>query len=81
MRVLVTGATGLIGSALCDALLARGDEVVGLTRDPQRARPKNPTVRWHAWRATTERPPPEALEEGRGSGGRRDGPGPGAEDL
>lgn len=62
MRVLVTGASGLIGSALCDALLARGDEVVGLTRDPERARPKNPTVRWHPWRATTERPPPEALE-------------------
>jgi uncharacterized protein (TIGR01777 family) len=62
MRVLITGASGLIGSALADALLARGDEVVGLTRDPARARPKNPTVRWHAWQATTERPPPEAIE-------------------
>src|SRR5215204_4020103 len=62
MRVLVTGASGLIGSALCDALLARGDEVVGLTRNPERARPKNPTVKWHAWQATTERPPPEAIE-------------------
>jgi uncharacterized protein len=62
MRVLVTGASGLIGSALCDALLARGDEVVGLTRDPTRARPKNPTVHWYPWRATTERPPPEALD-------------------
>jgi uncharacterized protein len=62
MRVLVTGASGLIGSALCDALLARGDEVVGLTRDPVGARPKNPTVRWHAWQATIERPPPEALD-------------------
>jgi uncharacterized protein len=62
MRVLITGASGLIGSALADALLARGDEVVGLTRDPERARPKNPTVRWHAWQATTERPPPEALD-------------------
>jgi uncharacterized protein (TIGR01777 family) len=62
MRVLVTGASGLIGSAVCDALLARGDEVVGLTRDPERARPKNPTMRWHAWRPTTERPPPAALE-------------------
>ena len=62
MRVLVTGASGLIGSAVCDALLARGDEVVGLTRDPERARPKNPTIRWHAWRPTTERPPPAALE-------------------
>jgi uncharacterized protein len=63
MRVLITGASGLLGSALSDALLARGDEVVGLTRDPDRARPKNPTVRWHTWRATTERPPPEALDQ------------------
>jgi uncharacterized protein len=62
MRVLVTGASGLIGSAVCDALLARGDEVVGLTRDPAKARPNNPTVRWHAWQPATERPPPEALE-------------------
>lgn len=52
----------MIGSALCDALLARGDEVVGLTRHPERARLKDPTVRWHAWQPTTERPPTEALE-------------------
>ena len=51
MRVLVTGATGLIGSSVCDALLARGDEVVGLTRDPEKANPKNPTVNWYAWQA------------------------------
>src|SRR3954452_20958145 len=62
MRVLITGASGLIGSGLADALLARGDEVVGLTRDPARARSKNPTVRWHGWRAPAERPPPESLE-------------------
>jgi uncharacterized protein (TIGR01777 family) len=62
MRVLITGASGLLGSAVSDALLARGDEVVGLTRDPERARPRNPTVSWHAWRPTTEAPPPEALE-------------------
>src|SRR3954447_20236702 len=62
MRVLITGASGLIGSALADALLSRGDEVVGLTRDPERAMSRNPTVRWHAWRGTTERPPPEALQ-------------------
>jgi uncharacterized protein (TIGR01777 family) len=62
MRVLVTGATGLIGSALSDALLARGDEVVGLTRDPERAKPKNPTVRWFGWQPATERPPPEAFD-------------------
>lgn len=63
MRVLVTGASGAIGTALCDALLARGDEVVGLSRDPEAARPRNPTVTWHEWRPTTERPPPQAFEE------------------
>jgi uncharacterized protein (TIGR01777 family) len=62
MRVLVTGASGLIGSALCDALLARGEDVVGLTRDPQRGRSSNPNVVWHAWEPTLERPPGEALD-------------------
>ena len=52
----------MLGSAVCDALLARGDEVVGLTRDPDRARSSNPTVAWHAWRPTTERPPEAALD-------------------
>jgi uncharacterized protein len=63
MRVLITGASGLLGAAVADALLARGDEVVGLTRDPDKAKPGNPTVTWHAWQATTERPPPEAFAE------------------
>lgn len=62
MRVLITGASGAIGSALADTLLARGDEVVGLTRDPDRACEANPIVSWYAWQATTERPPAEALE-------------------
>lgn len=30
MRVLVTGAAGFIGSSLCEGLLARGDEVIGV---------------------------------------------------
>jgi uncharacterized protein (TIGR01777 family) len=62
VRVLVTGASGLIGSAVCDTLLARGDEVVALTRDPGRARRTNPRVAWHAWEPTLERPPAEAFE-------------------
>jgi uncharacterized protein (TIGR01777 family) len=62
MRVLVTGASGMIGSAVCDALLARGDEVVGLSRDPVRASRSNPTVHWHQWTATSERPPVQALD-------------------
>jgi uncharacterized protein len=62
MRILVTGARGMLGSAVCDTLLARGDEVVGLSRDPESAQASNPTVTWHPWRATEERPPDEALE-------------------
>jgi uncharacterized protein (TIGR01777 family) len=62
VRVLVTGASGLIGSALCDALFARGDDVVGLTRDPGRARRSNPRVAWHKWEPTLERPDPVAFE-------------------
>ncbi|HEX6153780.1 MAG TPA: TIGR01777 family oxidoreductase [Solirubrobacterales bacterium] len=61
MRVLVTGASGLIGRALCDALFARGDHVVGLTRNPSRARSANPRVTWHKWEPTLERPDPAAF--------------------
>ena len=38
MRVAVTGPSGLIGGALVAKLIARGDEVTALTRDPDRAR-------------------------------------------
>jgi len=38
--VLITGATGFIGSALTRALLARGDRVIALSRDSGRARRK-----------------------------------------
>jgi uncharacterized protein (TIGR01777 family) len=62
MRVLVTGASGMIGSSAADALLARGDEVVGLTRNPEAARFTNPRVRWHLWDPALERPPAEALD-------------------
>lgn len=61
-RLLITGASGFLGSRVADALLARGDEVVGLSRDPERARQSNPTVSWHAWNATAERPPASALD-------------------
>jgi uncharacterized protein (TIGR01777 family) len=62
VKVLVTGASGFIGSALCDSLLVRGDTVVGLTRDPYQARGTNPSVTWHAWEPTLERPPADAFE-------------------
>jgi len=62
VKVLVTGASGFIGSALCDSLLVRGETVVALTRDPRRARRTNPRVEWHAWEPTLERPPAEAFD-------------------
>jgi uncharacterized protein (TIGR01777 family) len=37
MRVAVTGGTGFIGKALVASLLARGDEVLVLTRSPEKA--------------------------------------------
>ena len=43
MRILLTGATGLIGSALTRALVDRGDQVIAHTR---RRRPKMPGVHW-----------------------------------
>jgi dihydroflavonol-4-reductase len=38
MRALVTGATGKIGNAVARRLAERGDEVVALVRDPDKAR-------------------------------------------
>jgi len=63
VRVLVTGASGTIGQALCDALFARGDHVVGLTREPGRAREDNPRVEWRKWEPILERPDPAAFED------------------
>jgi uncharacterized protein (TIGR01777 family) len=52
----------MIGRRVCDALLARGDEIVGLSRNPSRAADTNPTVSWHEWDSLRERPPAPALE-------------------
>jgi uncharacterized protein len=62
VKVLLTGASGLIGSALCDSLLSRGDGVVGLSRDPARARRGKPSVDWRPWEPTLERPPADAFD-------------------
>jgi uncharacterized protein (TIGR01777 family) len=59
MRVAVTGATGMIGRTLVGALLARGDDVVALSRDPGRAREAlGDRVDAHAWPDPTGAPPP-----------------------
>lgn len=63
MRVLVTGATGTIGLALADALRERGDQVVALSRDPERGqRVLGHGADVHPWpQPTVEPPPAEAL--------------------
>jgi nucleoside-diphosphate-sugar epimerase len=50
MRVLVTGATGFVGSHVADALVRRGDEVHGITRlstGGDRAAGLAPSISWH----------------------------------
>src|ERR1700753_411115 len=37
MKILITGATGKVGSRLCKRLAQRGDQVRALVRDPARA--------------------------------------------
>jgi uncharacterized protein (TIGR01777 family) len=65
MRVLITGATGTIGLALADALTARGDQVVALSRDPERGqRVLGAGVQVLGWPDPNRAAPPPAALEG-----------------
>ena len=61
-KILVTGASGMIGAGLCNALINRGDQVIGLSRNPDKARQAQPTAEWYGWEPTMGRPPAEALD-------------------
>jgi uncharacterized protein len=67
-RVVITGATGLIGRAVCRALIERGDRVVALSRDQQRARATLPDgIEVHTWEhPNVEGPPAAALADAKG---------------
>jgi uncharacterized protein (TIGR01777 family) len=59
MRVVVTGATGLIGRGVVDALLERGDSVVALSRDAAGATKRlNPRAEVQEWAEPTSTPAP-----------------------
>lgn len=62
MKILLTGATGLIGGALVRELRSRGHELTVLSRNPEsaQARLAVPAVRWQA----TQEPAPAAAIEG-----------------
>ena len=62
-RIVVTGATGTIGRAVCRRLETRGDEVVVLSRDRERAlKALGDQVEVHVWADPTGQVPPvEAL--------------------
>jgi uncharacterized protein (TIGR01777 family) len=67
MKVVVTGATGMIGRAVVRALLERGDEVVALSRDIERGRRALGTgVAVHAWADPLAGPPPAQALSGAG---------------
>jgi len=61
MKIAITGATGLIGTRLVAALKARGDEVIVLSRNPQRAATALGTEAV-GWDALNEPAPSKALE-------------------
>jgi uncharacterized protein len=61
MRVVVTGATGMIGRALVRALRERDDDVAVLSRDSQRAS-RQLGVKAFSWQPAHGPPPAEALE-------------------
>ncbi len=63
-RIVVTGATGTIGSAVCRRLLERGDQPVALSRDPAASKGKLPDgVEWQTWTdPLTTAPPATALD-------------------
>lgn len=52
----------MVGSALCNALLDLGDEVIGLSRSPEKSAQAQPAVKWLGWQSVNERPPSEAID-------------------
>jgi uncharacterized protein (TIGR01777 family) len=64
MKVLITGITGLIGTRISKLLIEQGHEVIGLTRDIDRAKSKTGLpIEFYQWNPTAEAAPKEAVEK------------------
>ncbi|MEA2158468.1 MAG: uncharacterized protein QOD66_848 [Solirubrobacteraceae bacterium] len=64
MRIAITGATGLIGSAVVRAAAGRGDHVIALSRSRGRAQAQlGDQVEVHEWPDPVSEPPPTAALE------------------
>src|SRR5581483_2890229 len=61
MKILITGATGLIGRQLCQSLLSDGHMVIGLSRTPEKARDL-PVTEMHRWDAMSGPPDARSLD-------------------
>src|SRR5262245_9548023 len=56
-KIVITGATGLIGAAIARRLVERGDRVIAFSRNPEQAKRELPASVEHvAWSATSETP-------------------------
>lgn len=62
MKVAVTGATGLVGSALCESLNRDGHQLVLLARRPEQAEQEYPKAQVISWEATSGPPSADLLE-------------------
>jgi uncharacterized protein (TIGR01777 family) len=61
-KILIAGATGLVGTALAASCARDGITVAALVRDVARAAPRLPGATLHAWDAVKGPPPADAFE-------------------
>jgi uncharacterized protein len=61
--VIITGGTGLIGTALSNYLVSRGMQVIILTRDPRSHRSASPGISYAAWNIDEQSANEEAFKK------------------
>jgi uncharacterized protein (TIGR01777 family) len=60
--ILITGGTGLIGSALCDLLIEKGHQVIILTRNKHSIKYQKPGVEYAEWNIEKQIIEPSAVQ-------------------